>query len=245
MQKANRLLIIEDTPPVRTELVRLLSDMGYECEAPDTFLSVGKMALEGKYDLLILDLNLPHESGFQICMEIKKKSTMPVLILTSRDGDADEILSLELGADDYVTKPFKREILLARIKALLRRSVTIEDRIDCGYFFLYPMEYAISLREDSEKILLPRNECRILLTLVKKQGQAVSREDLMLALWQSDVFVDENTLTVNVGRLRQSLKTVCSQELVSTVRGVGYLLRSRDDARIKKAPSKAGGGDRA
>lgn len=226
-----RILIIEDYAPMRWELSQMLSGAGYICDAPDVFTGLAQKACEGGYDLVLLDLNLPFESGFQICMEVKKKSDIPVLVLTSRDGDSDEILSLELGADDFMVKPFRGAILLARIRALLRRKKPDVEVWENDFFYLYPMEYTVSDKSLSQKILLPRNESKILLHLMKKKGQIVKREELMLALWQSDAFVDENTLTVNVGRLRQTLKKICDEDVIVTVRGVGYLLKtSRHEA---------------
>ena len=219
-----RILIIEDNETIRTELSVFLSRNGYEIEAPERFDDVVSIAVAPTTDLVLLDINLPVFDGFYVTREIRKQSQVPIIIVTSRDTEIDELVGMNLGADDFVTKPYNTQILLARIRSILRRgdpSVTGVG-LSCGRFSL---NYARStLVVDEVEIELTRNELRILARLCERRGETVSREDLMLALWDTDVFVDDNTLTVNINRLRGRLDEVGLTELIETRRGQGYLI---------------------
>jgi len=173
---------------------------------------------------VLLDINLPVFDGFHVTREIRKQSQVPIIIVTSRDTEIDELVGMNLGADDFVTKPYNTQILLARIRSVLRRGdpSATGARLSCGRFSL---NFARStLVVDEVEIELTRNELRILGRLCERRGEIVSREDLMLALWDTDVFVDDNTLTVNINRLRGRLDEVGLTELIETRRGQGYLI---------------------
>jgi len=219
-----RIVIIEDNQTIRAELSVFLNRNGYETEAPERFDDVVTMAVAPATDLVLLDINLPVFDGFYVTREIRKQSQVPIIIVTSRDTEIDELVGMNLGADDFVTKPYNTQILLARIRSILRRgdpSVT-GARLACGRFSL---NFARStLVVDEVEIELTRNELRILARLCERRGEIVSREDLMLALWDTDVFVDDNTLTVNINRLRGRLDEVGLTELIETRRGQGYLI---------------------
>jgi DNA-binding response OmpR family regulator len=219
-----RIVIIEDNETIRAELSVFLNRNGYETEAPERFDDVVSIAVAPATDLVLLDINLPVFDGFYVTREIRKQSQVPIIIVTSRDTEIDELVGMNLGADDFVTKPYNTQILLARIRSILRRgdpSVT-GARLSCGRFSL---NFARStLVVDEVEIELTRNELRILGRLCERRGEIVSREDLMLALWDTDVFVDDNTLTVNINRLRGRLDEVGLTELIETRRGQGYLI---------------------
>lgn len=213
---------MEDQDLVRQELKDLLEAAGYDCIATENFMNVSTQIEKSNPDLVLLDINLPFESGFQICMNLKKESSIPVLVLTSRDTVEDETLSLDIGADDFIAKPFRREILLARIRALLRRSLKKTKIFDCGWFKLEPEIFTIYINGKSQ--MIPANEGRILSLLAENQGKSVSKKEICLALWESDEFIDANTLSVNITRLRQHLAAMDIPEVIKTVRGFGYML---------------------
>ena len=174
----------------------------------------------------MLDINLPYMDGEYICKEIRKISNVPIIIVTSRDNELDELLSINNGADQYITKPYNIQILLAKIERLLQRSNTSQvnqDKIDCGEFVLNISKSIIEKNDRS--IELTKNELKILHYLVLNKGKIVSRNEIMDYLWDSESFVDDNTLTVNIKRLRTKLEEVGLKDLIETKRGLGYILK--------------------
>ena len=172
----------------------------------------------------MLDINLPYYDGYYICREIRKKSNVPIIVVTSRNSEIDELMSMNLGADDFVTKPYNTQILLARISSLLRRTY---QNIDLEVFEFNGLKYNMSTSEmefNNNKIELTKNESRILYTLIKNKEKIVSRNELMKSLWQNDEFVDDNTLTVNINRLRKKLEEIGASDYLQTKRGQGYIL---------------------
>jgi DNA-binding response OmpR family regulator len=219
-----RILIVEDNETIRAELSVFLGRNGYDVEAPDQFDHIVALAVAPETELVLLDINLPVFDGFFITREIRKQSQVPIIIVTSRDTEIDELIGMNLGADDFVTKPYNTQILLARIASILRRSdpSMAGARLPCGRFGL---NYARStLVVGDAEVELTRNELRILGSLCEQRGAIVSREDLMRALWEDDVFVDDNTLTVNINRLRGKLDEAGLTDLIETRRGQGYLI---------------------
>jgi DNA-binding response OmpR family regulator len=219
-----RILIVEDNESIRIELSVFLSRNGYDIDAPEQFDDIVALAVAAETELVLLDINLPVFDGFFITREIRKQSQVPIIIVTSRDTEIDELIGMNLGADDFITKPYNTQILLARITSILRRSdpSAAGAKLQCGRFSL---NYARStLVVDDVEIELTRNELRILGSLCERRGAIVSREDLMRALWEDDVFVDDNTLTVNINRLRGKLDEVGLTDLIETRRGQGYLI---------------------
>ncbi|MDO5689078.1 MAG: response regulator transcription factor, partial [Tissierellia bacterium] len=219
--KQKRIFIVEDYAPMREELKRLLESAGYEVVAASKFERIADAALSNACDLVLLDINLPGMSGFQVLRQIRAQSELPVLMLTARDTQMDELMSLELGADDFVTKPFNREILLARIRTRLRSPLERERELDLGYLRIQTGEL-IAANPQGDEVLLTGNEFKLLYALAKAKGNVLTREELMIELWRSDEFIDENTLNVNMSRLRQSLAKILPEDCIRTVRGVGY-----------------------
>lgn len=219
-----RIFLIEDDDSLRTELTQLLSLQGYEVEAADDFPRSAQQALEAAPDCVVLDLRLPGADGHQICRDLRSASTVPILMLTSSDNEFDEVMALGLGADDFISKPYRPAALLARIQGLLRRSS--QDAIPILGFnglTLDPSTARASYRGQSTE--LTRNEVRILSELLAQGGKVVTRQQLMCALWESDAFVDDNTLTVNVNRLRRQLAAIgVPEDFLRTRRGIGYSL---------------------
>ena len=221
-----KILIIEDDEKLREELKIFLNKNGYNAITLTTFDNTIQDILQTNPDLILLDINLPNTDGEYICKEIRKQSNMPIIIVTSRDNELDELLSINNGADQYITKPYNIQILLAKIERLLQRSNTSQvnqDKIDCGEFVLNISKSIIE--KDDKSIELTKNELKILHYLVLNKGKIVSRNEIMDYLWDSESFVDDNTLTVNIKRLRTKLEEVGLKDLIETKRGLGYILK--------------------
>lgn len=221
-----KILIVEDDEKLRNELQIFLRNNGYEAEVLKEFNNTIQDILEIKPDLILLDINLPNADGQYICKEIRKQSEMAIIIVTSRDNEIDELISINYGADHYITKPFNSQILLAKIASLLRRTTKTErnqDKIDCKEFILNISKTTIEKNE--KEIELTKNEFRILKFLIQNRGKIVSREEIMECLWEDESFIDDNTLTVNVTRLRNKLDEINLKELIETKRGLGYILK--------------------
>lgn len=225
-KKMQKILIVEDDEKLRRELEIFLNNNGYQAQTLDTFEHTIQDILEQHPDLLLLDINLPNADGEYICKEIRKISSLPIIIITSRDNELDELLSINYGADHYITKPFNIQILLAKIGSLLRRTsmkVESQEKIDCKEFVFNISRSTIE--KEGKELELTKNEFKILKYLVKNREKIVAREDIMECLWDSESFIDDNTLTVNITRLRNKLEELGLKELLETKRGQGYLLK--------------------
>lgn len=220
-----KIIIIEDDEIIREELKNFLSRYGYEVVAPTSFDNVVQFILNEKANLVLLDINLPIFDGYYICREVRKKSDIPIIIVTSRDSDMDELMSMNLGADDFVTKPYNTQILLARIAALLKRSGsnTATSNILTYKDFQLNLSNATIIYNEKE-IELTKNEVKILSYLINHKGEIVSRELLMEYLWSTEYFVDDSTLTVNITRLRKKLEEIGIENVIETRRGLGYIM---------------------
>lgn len=221
-----RILIIEDDEKLRCELETFLNKNGFVATSLNKFDNAVEDILNEKADLLLLDINLPYTDGEFICKEIRKTSNVPIIMVTSRDNEMDELLSLNYGADQYVTKPYNIQILLAKIVGLLKRNQNAgnnPDKIDCGSFILNTAGRIIE-KEDT-KIELTKNEYKILEYLVLHRQQVISRDEIMDYLWESEEFVDDNTLNVNIKRLRTKLEELGIINQIETRRGQGYILK--------------------
>ncbi len=218
-----RVTIVEDDALMREELMDILQKEGYEVTAIADFHNVVAQIATLAPDLVLLDINLPEQSGFEICKSLKLKGIGPILMLTSRDKLQDEIHGLGLGADDYLTKPCHRDRLLARIQNLLKRFKRQPDLIDGGSFLLDPNTF--TLFKGSESLLLSANEGKILLALVQHRPEIVSKSMLSQLLWGSDEYIDENALQVNLTRLRKTLWQLDLGNKIETIRGQGYRLK--------------------
>ncbi len=221
-----KILIIEDDEKLRNELETFLNKNGFVATSLKKFDNAVEDILNEKADLLLLDINLPYTDGEFICKEIRKISNVPIIMVTSRDSEMDELLSLNYGADQYVTKPYNIQILLAKIVGLLKRNQNAgnnPDKIDCGEFVLNTAGRIIE-KEDN-KVELTKNEYKILEYLVLHRQQVISRDEIMDYLWESEEFVDDNTLNVNIKRLRTKLTELGLIDQIETRRGQGYLLK--------------------
>lgn len=219
-----KIFIIEDDPIIRKELFDFLEKYGYECISGDDFTKIVEDALQSMPHLIILDLNLPYQDGFQVCREIRKLSSVPIIIVTSRDTSFDELLSLQIGADDFITKPYDLQILLAHIQSVLKRTYEISKSAILSYKDLTLDILKSKAFYNNTEIELTKNELCILRLLMMNKGNVVSRDEIMNELWQNGDFVDENTLNVNISRLRRKLESIGLKKYLLTKRGQGYQL---------------------
>ena len=220
--KILKIFIVEDDVTLRTQLSELLSGYDYKCIVSDDFKNIVNIVLSSNCDLVLLDINLPFQDGYYICREIRKQSNVPIIVVTSRSTDMDELMSMNLGADDFVSKPYNSQILLARIGSILNRSASVLNKIEHNGLVFYHTKNKISF--DQKETELTKNEAVILSVLLKDRENIVLRDDLMNALWQTDEFVDDNTLTVNINRLRKKLEEIGLTNFIVTKRGQGYMV---------------------
>lgn len=218
-----RICVVEDEEKLRRELCVFLERYGYTCVWTDNFQEIPRWVQKSGGDLLLLDINLPGTDGYSICRELRRISSIPIIMITSRDTEMDELLSMNFGADDFVAKPYNRQILLARIHAVLRRSGSAQlSFLEYKGVVLDPSRGTVSFGEKEAE--LTKNELWILRMLMGNPGKIVSREEIMRELWQSEEFVDDNTLTVNINRLRRKLEETGVRDFLVTKRGQGYLV---------------------
>ena len=222
-----RLFIVEDDASLRENLVRMLKLKGHECLCCGSFANAADEALAACPDCILLDLSLPGAYGHEACRSIRQESNVPIIVLTSSDSEFDEVMSMNVGADDYVVKPYRPAALLARIDRALTRSGSADPArglLEHDGVSLDPVRAEVSYR--GESVELSRNELLILRILMENAGSIISRSELMDELWQTDAFVDDNTLTVNVNRLRRSLQSAgVPEDFITTRRGLGYVVR--------------------
>ena len=226
---ACKIVIIEDEEIIRRELKILLENALYEVAAPEDFQDVAGEILRLAPDLVLLDVNLPGGSGFDVCTQLREQSQVPVIFLTSRTDSMDELTGMLKGGDNYIMKPYQPPILLARIAAVLKRT---KGAFPKGNFFGETLLYShkgveldlsrCSLRVGKERAELTKNEMKILHCLFQRQGEFVPRADMIEYLWDNQVFIDDNTLSVNVTRIRGKLEEIGISGLIETRRGMGY-----------------------
>jgi len=217
-----KILIVEDEEKLRLELKTFLNNNGYEVSVIDNFDDTINSILNIECDLVLLDINLPNISGEYILKEIRKVCNIPIIIVTSRNTEIDELLSINYGADDFITKPYNKQILLARINRLLNRNSLDESKIKYKNIVLDVSKSIII--KDNINIDLTKNELKIFYYLLKNIGKIISRDELMNYLWDNNEFVDDNTLTVNINRLRSKLESIGLSDVIVTKRGQGYII---------------------
>lgn len=219
-----KLLVVEDDQHIRDELVTLLQRNGYEAQALTSFVDVSEQIAQSSAGLVLLDLNLPGVDGQQVCREVRRKSNIAIIVVTSRNSDLDELMTLSLGADDFVPKPYNAQILLMHIATVLRRTGAKAASAELTHRGVTLDTAACRVTASGRSAELTKNELRILAVLMRKAGSVVSRQRIQEELWQSDEFVDDNTLTVNISHLRQTLASIGVHEYVVTRRGLGYIV---------------------
>ena len=221
----HNILIIEDSETMRLELTELLSRYGYIVDAPNFFDDILQYINSTNPDLILLDINLPVYDGYYLCKEIRKKSQIPIIVVTSRASELDELMSMNLGADDFITKPYNTQILLARIFSVLKRTYANSKDTDMLIHKGLQLNMANgSIMFGKKTIELTKNELKILSFLIRNKSNIVSREELMEYLWSSDYFADDNSLSVNITRLRKKLDEIGMLNFIETRRGLGYIV---------------------
>ena len=217
-----RIAVVEDEVYIREELCYMLQRDGYLAEAITEFEDAARLLAALRPDLVILDLNLPEISGFQICQELKNKTSIPVLVLTSRDQIKDELQAFHLGADEYLTKPCRKDRLLARVSNILKRYEGRTNLIEGSDFLLDQQTYTLYIHNTS--VVLPKNQGKLLVALLSSGDALVTTEQLCIALWGTTEYIDENALQVNLTRLKKTMSGLEMKQRIVAVRGRGYRL---------------------
>lgn len=217
-----KIMIIEDEADIREELALLLANAGYRTLAPEDFSDItGEIAKEAP-DLILLDIGLPDTDGYRLCRKIREQSDLPVIFVTSRNTSLDELRALSLGGDDFIAKPYNVPVLIARIKAMLRRNGDRynSESLTVKGLTLEPRKG--TMRCGGHTCDLTKNELKILCCLMERQGEIVSRAELIEYLWDNEIYIDDNTLSVNMTRVRGKLNALGLDDYISTKRGMGY-----------------------
>lgn len=221
-----KLMIIEDSQIIIEELKSLLTRYGYEVITSENFENIIEDIKNENPDLILLDINLPVYDGFYICREVRKNLNIPIIIVTSRDSEIDELMSMNLGADDFVTKPYNTQILLARISAVIKRTYNDSSNTDILTYKDLNLDLSKGIITAFDKsVELSKNEMKILAYLMKNKETIVSRDELMNYMWNSDVYIDDNTLSVNMTRIRKKLEELNLKDYIETRRGLGYIMK--------------------
>ncbi|MBY0163683.1 response regulator transcription factor [Cytobacillus firmus] len=221
------ILIVEDDERIADKLRSAISKYDFNVRITEDFNSVMDIFAETKPDLVLLDVNLPKYDGFYWCRQIRTQSHCPIIFISARDSGMDQIMALENGADDYITKPFDMELVLAKVRSHLRRAVGAyasgqeeEHTVESAGLLLYPERFLVTYGDRSAE--LTQKEAALLTMLMEKDGRVVSRERLLDLMWEDQHFIDDNTLNVYITRVRRKLRELGAGDLIETVRGAGY-----------------------
>ncbi len=231
----HRIFIVEDEPKLATILAQHLSRYGYGVVRAVRFDDLKNEFLAAGAELVLLDVNLPWFDGFYWCRQIRTVSNAPIIFISARDGEMDQVMAIDNGGDDYIVKPFNLDLVTAKVRAALRRAYgeyapeTAAVGIESGGLRYDP--HRLRAENEGRSVELSRNEGQLLEALLRADGRVVRREALLATLWDDAEFVDDNTLTVNVNRLRRKLSELGLEESVRTVRGEGYQLLTSGKAR--------------
>ncbi|HWR62144.1 MAG TPA: response regulator transcription factor [Clostridia bacterium] len=221
-----RIFVVEDDKTISGIMAENLRKWGYKTEVVSDFSDILPDFTAFDPHLVLMDINLPYYDGFYWCAKLRELSNIPIVFISSRDSDSDKIRAISQGGDDYIEKPFSMDLLIAKVSAILRRAYSYSDQ---NLNVLQYKDMLLNLEKlqvlcGEREIELTRNECRILALLIRNHGNLVTRVRIMKDLWEDESFVDENTLTVNVNRLRKKLEEIGLGEAVKTVKGEGYRL---------------------
>jgi len=218
-----KIIIVEDDKEIREELTILLQNSGYEVKAIAEFENVAEKILENQPHLVLLDINLPNKSGYEICSKIRSKSKVPIIFVTSRNNSMDELKGIMLGGDDYIEKPYNVPILLARIQSLLNRIYANENKESVLEYKGIELNLLKStVRFEGKELELTKNEVKTLHYFFSNKDKIIARADIIDFLWDNGVYADDNSLSVIVTRLRDKLREIGIDDLIETRRGQGY-----------------------
>ncbi len=220
-----KILIVEDDRVIAQAIQKQINTWGYEAAAVQDFRKVMETFVDFDPQLVLLDISLPFYNGYHWCAEIRKVSKVPIIFLSSNSDNMNIVMAMNMGADDFIAKPFDLNVLVAKIQALLRRTYDFTGNtslLEHGGLLLNCNDTTVSCGGKRQR--LTKNEFRILQTLMEQHGSVVSREAIMQAIWESDDFIDDNTLTVNVTRLRRKLEKLGYYDYIKTKKGLGYII---------------------
>ena len=217
-----KILIVEDDVSIRNELQKLLVNSGYETIVMDNFENQIEFILESKADLILLDINIPILNGEMVLKELRKKSDVPVIMVTSRTSEVDEVLSMSYGADDFITKPYNPTVLLLRIQNIFKRMEVKTDNVKYNNLNVELSRGII--KSETKQVVLTKNEMIIFQMLLNNRNRIVSRDELMTDLWDNNEFVNDNALTVNISRLRGKLTEIGYEDAIETTKKQVYCL---------------------
>ncbi|WP_035289685.1 response regulator transcription factor [Clostridium sp. KNHs214] len=223
-----KIFLIEDDEKLQEHIKEYLERYDYQVETVEDYKKVEEQFYSINPDLVLLDINLPYYDGFYFCRILRRKNTIPIIIISARTAEAEQVMGIELGADDYITKPLSLQILLAKIKACFRRSCgeyVKNNNISINGLTLDESNYKIIY--ENKELEFSKNECKLIKKLIEDKDKVVTREKLLEILWDDTVFVDDNTLTVNVTRVKNKLRDVGIENAIKTKRGVGYFIDSK------------------
>ena len=218
-----KILIVEDDTSISEELKNLLENSGYNGAILKDFENSYEEIKKENPDLILLDINIPKLNGEMLLQKIRKESNVPIIMVTSKNTEADEVLSMSYGADDYITKPYNPTILLLRINAIFKRMENKSDILAYNELEIDPKKGII--KNEKEEIILTKNEMIIFTFLLANKGNIVSRDELMTDLWNNDSYINDNALNVNISRLRTKLKDFGYEDAIETRKGQGYILK--------------------
>lgn len=224
-----KIMIVEDDKKLSALIVDSLDKYGYSTYCIEDFTNIETTFTQEKPQLVLLDINLPYYDGFYFCRLFRRKSTVPIIIISARSGDLDQIMSIELGADDYVIKPFNIEVLMVKIKASLRRAYGEYSESEDKNMIANPLcldEKSFKVSYHGKVSELSKNEFKLMKKLLASKDTVISREELLSELWDDSSFVDDNTLTVNITRVKSKLSELGINEVIKTKRGAGYIFDS-------------------
>lgn len=216
-----KIFVLEDDELIRQELVSLLTNSNFLVDTTTDFDNSLNCILKSDADLILMDINLPYLNGKEILKSLREKSNVPVIMVTSRESEIDEALSITYGADDYITKPYNPNILILRINAVLKRSENVSN---LRYRNFLVNTSRSRLENDEFVIDFTKNEMIIFMCLFNKIGTIVSRDEIMTSLWDNDEYINDNALTVNISRVRSKLEEVGLKDAIETKKGIGYIL---------------------
>ena len=216
------ILIIEDDKKIREELAKLLNSYGYHTILVNDFLNILDY-INSSISLVLLDINLPYENGFTLCKKIKNKMNVPIIFVTSRNTDEDELLSIKVGGIDFITKPYNKSILLEKIRRAINNTDPFSFKEIVKNDYILDLHLSL-LKYQGKEIELTRNEFRILYYFFREENRVISKEELLEYLWNDKYYLDENILLVNINRLRKKASEIGINNLLTTIRGEGYKL---------------------
>mgnify|MGYP001135030569 CR=1 FL=1 len=216
------ILIIEDDKKIREELSKLLNSYGYHTILVNDFLNILDY-INSSISLVLLDINLPYENGFTLCKKIKNKMNVPIIFVTSRNTDEDELLSIKVGGIDFITKPYNKSILLEKIRRAINNTDPFSFKEIVKNDYILDLHLSL-LKYQGKEIELTRNEFRILYYFFREENRVISKEELLEYLWNDKYYLDENILLVNINRLRKKASEIGINNLLTTIRGEGYKL---------------------